>query len=104
MPGYDYFKQYVSEMERIRAKTIHESHIEEFKVMCAKMIGDATPDIIKRAKEEYAQENQNQQKQDARCEERDWKSHKKQEPKVEVQVDTDGIINQIKRAIRKAFG
>ena len=62
MPGYDYFKQYVSEMERIKAKTAHEEHIEEFRAMCAKMIGDAAPDIIKRAKEEYAQEDKNQQK------------------------------------------
>ena len=104
MPGYDYFKQYVSEMERIKAKTIHESHIEEFKVMCAKMIGDATPDIIRRAKEEYMQEDKNQQKRDVKQEEHDWKSNKKQEPKVEVRVDTNGIIEQIKRAITKAFG
>ena len=62
MPGYDYFKQYVSEMERIKAKTVHEEHIEEFRLMCAKMIGDATPDIIKRAKEEFALESKSQQR------------------------------------------
>ena len=104
MPGYDYFKQYVSEMERIKAKTIHESHIEEFKVMCAKMIGDATPDIIKRAKEEYAQESKAQQRQDIRQDEREPKSSKQPEAKVDVRVDTDGIIAQIRKAIKKAFG
>lgn len=46
---------------------------------------------------------QAQSKQEARYEERDWKSRKKQEPKVEVQVDTEGIIAQIKKAIKKAF-
>ncbi len=104
MPGYDYFKQYVSEMERIKAKTIHESHIEEFRVMCAKMIGDATPDIIKQAKEEYAQETQNQQKQEAKQDEREWKSSSKQKsPKIDVKVDTDSIIKQIRNALKHAF-
>jgi len=45
MANYNYFKQYVSEMERIRAKTAHEEHIVEFRAMCAKMISDAIPDI-----------------------------------------------------------
>lgn len=47
MADYNYFKQYVSEMERIRAKTAHEEHIVEFRAMCAKMINDAIPDIKK---------------------------------------------------------
>ena len=44
MASFDYFKQYVSEMERIRAETAHEEHIIEFRAMCAKMINDAIPD------------------------------------------------------------
>ena len=46
MSNYDYFKQYVSEQERIRAKTAHDEHILEFRAMCAKMIQDAIPQII----------------------------------------------------------
>ena len=45
MSNYDYFKQHVSEMERIKAKTAHEEHIVEFRAMCAKMINDAIPEI-----------------------------------------------------------
>ena len=52
MANYDYFKQYVSEMERIKAKTAHDEHIIEFRAMCAKMIGDAIPEI----KEQCVQE------------------------------------------------
>ena len=46
MSNYDYFKQYVSEMERIKAKTAHDEHIIEFRAMCAKMINDAIHTII----------------------------------------------------------
>ena len=46
MSNNDLFKQYVSEQERIRAKTAHDEHILEFKAMCAKMIQDAIPQII----------------------------------------------------------
>lgn len=45
MANYDYFKQYVSEMERHKAKTAHDEHIIEFRAMCAKMINDAIPEI-----------------------------------------------------------
>ena len=104
MPGYDYFKQYVSEMERIKAVTAHEEHIEEFRVLCAKMIGDATPDIIKQAKNEFSQETQAQNKQETKYEEREWKSNSKHKsPKIDVKVDTDSVIDQIKKAIKKAF-
>ena len=43
MANYDYFKQYKSEMERIKAKTAHDEHKIEFRDMCAKMINDAIP-------------------------------------------------------------
>ena len=46
MSNNDLFKQYVSEQERIRAKTAHDEHILEFRAMCAKMIQDAIPQII----------------------------------------------------------
>ena len=42
---YDYFKQYKSEMERIRVKTAHDEHKIEFREMCAKMINDVVGDI-----------------------------------------------------------
>ena len=45
MSNYDYFKQYKSEMERIKAKTAHDEHKIEFRDMCAKMISDAIPKI-----------------------------------------------------------
>ena len=45
MANYDYFKQYKSEMERIKAKTAHDEHKIEFRDMCAKMINDAIPVI-----------------------------------------------------------
>ena len=46
MSTFDYFKQYVSEQERIRAKTVHDEHIMEFRAMCAQMIKDAIPKIL----------------------------------------------------------
>lgn len=55
MANYDYFKQYVSEMERIKAKTAHDEHIIEFRAMCAKMINDAIPDIKQQCMEACSQ-------------------------------------------------
>ena len=56
MASFDYFKQYVSEMERIKAKTAHDEHIIEFRAMCAKMINDAIPDIKRQCVEECKKE------------------------------------------------
>lgn len=56
MASFDYFKQYVSEMERIKAETAHDEHILEFRAMCAKMINDAIPDIKRQCLEECRKE------------------------------------------------
>ena len=56
MANFDYFKQYVSEMERIKAETAHDEHIIEFRAMCAKMINDAIPEIKQHCLEEYRRE------------------------------------------------
>ena len=59
MSNFDYFKQYVSEMERIKAQTAHDQHILEFRAMCAKMINDAIPEIKEQCMEECKQEIKN---------------------------------------------
>ena len=50
--SFDYYKQYVSEMERIKVETAHDEHIIEFRVMCAKMIEDARKDIVEQCVQE----------------------------------------------------
>ena len=56
MANFDYFKQYVSEMERIKAETAHDEHIIEFRAMCSKMINDAIPEIKQQCMEECKKE------------------------------------------------
>ena len=56
MANYDYFKQYKSEMERIRVKTAHDEHKIEFREMCAQMIRDAIPEIKTEIKQEIMAE------------------------------------------------
>lgn len=92
MADYNYFKQYVSEMERIRAKTAHEEHIVEFRAMCAKMINDAIPDIKKQCMEECRKEFGAEDK-----------AAKKIEPEVEVKFDLGNIRKQFADAFRRAF-
>ncbi len=104
MPNYDLQRQYQSETERIRIKCAHDEHKIEFREMCAQMILDAQQDTIRRAKEETLQEIQAQNKQDTKYEEREWKNNSHQKtPKVDVKVDTDSVINQLRKAIKKAF-
>ena len=104
MPNYDLQRQYQSETERIRIKCAHDEHKIEFREMCAQMILDAQQDTIRRAKEETLQEIQAQNKQETKYEEREWKNNSRQKaPKVDVKVDTDNIIDQIRKAIKKAF-
>ena len=104
MPNYDLQRQYQSETERIRIKCAHDEHKIEFREMCAQMILDAQQDTIRRAKEETLQEIQAQNKQETKYEEREWKNNNHQKtPKVDVKVDTDNIIDQIRKAIKKAF-
>ena len=104
MPNYDLQRQYQSETERIRIKCAHDEHKIEFREMCAQMILDAQQDTIRRAKEETLQEIQAQNKQETKYEEREWKNNSHQKtPKVDVKVDTDNIIDQIRKAIKKAF-
>ena len=92
MANYDYFKQQVSEMERIRAKTAHEEHIVEFRAMCAKMISDAIPDIkrqcVEECRKEFGAEGQNP---------------KEIEPEIEAKLDIGNIKKQLVDAFRRAF-
>ena len=86
MASFDYFKQYVSEMERIKAETAHDEHIIEFRAMCAKMIGDAIPDIKRQCVEECKKE---------------LKMGEQQEEKKEVNVKLN--FSDIERQVREAF-
>lgn len=55
--SFDYWKQYKSEMERIRAKSnpIHDEHIEQFQVICNQMIEAKVPQMVDKAIEKYNQ-------------------------------------------------
>lgn len=86
MASFDYFKQYVSEMERIKAETAHDEHIIEFRAMCAKMIGDAIPEIKQQCLEECRKE---------------LKTEEQREEKKQVDVKLN--FSDIERQIRNAF-
>ena len=45
MAKFDYFQQYVKNLENANKITAHEEHILEFQAMCAKKIKEATPGI-----------------------------------------------------------
>ena len=92
MANYDYFKQYVSEMERIKAKTAHDEHIIEFRAMCAKMISDAIPEIKQQCLEACRQE----EKAGSSIEER-------KKPNIEFRFSIKDLEKQLKDAIKKAF-
>ena len=94
MASYDYFKQYVSEMERIRAKTAHDEHVVELRALCAKMINDAIPDIKKQCLEEMKQEQREQEHVEKR---------QPEEAKVRLNVNVENVKSQILQAIRNAF-
>ena len=53
--SFDYWKQYKSEMERIKAKAnpIHEEHIEEFRMLCRQELRAEVPGKIKNVVDEY---------------------------------------------------
>ena len=90
MANFDYFKQYVSEMERIKAKTAHDEHIIEFRAMCAKMIQDAIPEI-------------KQQCMEACKNEQTSFPQNKKEPEIQFRFNLKDIEKQIKKAFQKAF-
>ncbi len=94
MSNYDYFRQQVSEMERIKGKTVHEEHVVEFRAMCAKMINDAIPDIRKQCLEEMKQEQREQEHVEKR---------QPEEAKVRLNVNVENVKSQILQAIRNAF-
>ena len=93
MANFDYFKQYVSEMERIKAETAHDEHIIEFRAMCAKMINDAIPEIKQHCLEEYRREAKKEQA--CAC--------KKKDKNVEVRLNFKDIERQVKDAFKRAF-
>ena len=92
MADYNYFKQYVSEMERIRAKTAHEEHIVEFRAMCAKMISDAIPDIKRQCMEECRKEFG-----------AEGRAAKQVEIKPDLKIDVGDIRKRIMEAFRNAL-
>jgi hypothetical protein len=55
--SFDYWNQYKSEMERIRAKAnpIHAEHIEEFERICKHTIDATVPQMVDKAIEKYNQ-------------------------------------------------
>ena len=94
MTTYDYFKQQVAQMERIRAQTAHDEHIVEFRAMCAKMINDAIPDIKQQCMEECKQEIEKEQSSS---------SKRKKEPEIEYRFNFKDIEKQVRKAFQKAF-
>lgn len=55
--SFDYWKQYKSEMERIKAKSnpIHAEHIDEFNMICNQIIDAKVPQMIEKALNKYNQ-------------------------------------------------
>ena len=97
MASFDYFKQYVSEMERIKAETAHQEHIVQFHAMCAKMIQDAIPDIKQHCIEECMKEVQAKYH---------LKEPDKQEARnmdVHFKVNVEDVKKSIMDALRRAF-
>ena len=92
MADFDYFKQYVSEMERIKAQTAHDEHILEFRAMCAKMINDAIPDIKQQCIEACRNELKIGERKEA-----------KKEEKVDVKLNFSNIERQIRNAFNRVF-
>ena len=92
MADFDYFKQYVSEMERIKARTAHDEHILEFRAMCAKMINDAIPDIKQQCVEACRNELKIGERKEA-----------KKEEKVDVKLNFSDIERQIRNAFSRVF-
>ena len=92
MASFDYFKQYVSEMERIKAKTAHDEHIIKFRAMCAKMINDAIPDIKRQCIEACRNELKIGEQKEA-----------KKEEKVDVKLNFSDIERQIRDAFSRVF-
>ena len=90
MASFDYFKQYVSEMERIKAKTAHDEHIIEFRAMCAKMINDAIPDIKRQCVEECRKELKMGERQEEKKE-------------MEVKFSFSDFERQVREAFRRVF-
>ena len=90
MANYDYFKQYVSEMERIKAKTAHDEHVLEFRALTAKMINDAIPEIKQYVLEEVRRELKLNEKQE----------EKQQE--VNVRVTVENVKEKIADALNGA--
>ena len=86
---FNYFQQYVNELERQRVETAHEEHILEFRAMCAKMIEDAKAQI----KRECMEEMQQQEK----------KHSPAKQSKINVRLDIKDIERQVRAAFKKAF-
>ena len=96
---FNYFKQYVDEMERIKVKTAHDQHIMEFQAMCSKMIQDAAPSIKDYVKQELMQELENKQ---LRISEKQMERQHEKPVKARI-INTEEVVKSIKDAFRRAF-
>ena len=90
MAKFDYYQQYVRNLEHANEITAHEEHILEFQAMCAKQIKEATPsseeDCIEKMKAMLPPEPKSNKKQDVR-----------------VEINMKDVKKQIMDAFKKAF-
>ena len=90
MAKFDYYQQYVKNLENANKITAHEEHILEFQAMCAKQIKEATPgieeDCIEKMKAMLPPEPKPTKKQDVR-----------------VEINMKDVKKQIIDAFKKAF-
>ena len=90
--SFDYMKQQVAQMERIRAETPHEHHILEFRAMCAKMIDEAIPEIKRQVEEDLLHKFKMQDK-----------AEPPKQQKVEVVFSPEQVKTSLFDALKRAF-
>lgn len=90
--SYEYFKSYVEQINRMRAETAHEQHIQEFKAMVAKMIDEAIPEIKRQVKEDLLREQKQQDK-----------TEQPKQQEVEAVFSTEQIKSSFMDALKRAF-
>lgn len=89
---FDYFQQYVNELERQRVETAHQEHILEFQAMASKICKEMIDQERAQIKQECLDEmKQQQQKKSDR------------QPKIDIRLNIKDIERQVRDALRKAF-
>ncbi len=93
MPNsFEYMKQQVAQLERIRAETAHEHHILEFRAMCAKMINEAIPEIKRQVEEDLLHKFKMQDK-----------AEQPKQQKMEAVFSPEQVKSSLFDAIKRAF-